>query len=216
MVATGLAAKHGCLVKVGMYRGYQGWWESGIHAHPLLSRRKGRLGLFCLSHKGEGQYMWAFLPNHGHHSSKDYIEICEWQSSRQIYGDQTAGWSHSAWGFRISLHTIPDDITGAIWSQRWSMFLLNEELKNPRILKNHRVDIGDMITHNYPLDVLRGLGNGMLLGIGTNENDNQTASFLQTQEVHKIQCNCSLVKRCNCSKEHRCSRGLLKCSSARC
>ena len=38
------------------------------------------------------------------------------------------------------------------------MLLLNEELKNPRILKNHRLDIGDMINHNYPLDVLRGVG----------------------------------------------------------
>jgi len=44
------------------------------------------------------------------------------------------------------------------------MFLLNEELKNPRILKNYIVDIGDMINHNYPLDVLRGLGNGMVFG----------------------------------------------------
>ena len=30
----------------------------------------------------------------------------------------------------------------------------------------------------------------MVLGIGTNESDNQTASFLQTEEVYKIQCNC--------------------------
>ena len=40
------------------------------------------------------------------------------------------------------------------------MFLLNEELKNLRILKNHRVDIGDMINHNYPLDVLKGWERG--------------------------------------------------------
>jgi len=33
----------------------------GIHAHPLLSGRKQRLGLFCLSHKGEGQYVGVYL-----------------------------------------------------------------------------------------------------------------------------------------------------------
>ncbi len=81
-----------------------------------------------------------------------------WTSPSELSESHGYRWSSFRLENSISLHLVtfitatwlPCDIVGAIWSQGWCIFLLNEELKEPQNPQNHRVADDSWVKDNSP------------------------------------------------------------------